>query len=79
MEQHLEHIQNLTKAIFDNSYNVASYIVKNVGLKYTIKIFNNNNKIVFSMSGNYNNVVSVCRLILEKQIKDKGGIYVQQC
>ena len=71
-------IKYLTKAIFDNSYNVASYSVKNVGLKYTIKIFNNNSNIVFSISGNYNNVVSVCRLILEKQIKDKGGLYEQK-
>lgn len=78
MKQKLEHIENLTKAIFENSVNVARYSVKNVGLKIIVRIYNKNNMVVFGMQGNYKNIVTVCRLILEKQIKDRGGLYEQR-
>lgn len=78
MKQKLEHIQNLTKAIFDNSVNVARYSVKNVGLKIIVRIYNNNNQVVFGMQGNYNNLSKVCRLIIEEQKINGGKLYEQQ-
>lgn len=78
MKQKLEHIQDLTKAIFDNSVNVARYSVKNVGLKIIIRIYNSNNMVVFGMQRNYNNLVKVCRLILEEQKFNGGKLYEQQ-
>lgn len=78
MKQKLEHIQDLTKVIFDNSVNVARYSVKNVGLKIIIRIYNSNNMVVFGMEGNYNNLVKVCRLILEEQKINGGKLYEQQ-
>lgn len=78
MKQKLEHIQDLTREIFEKSVNVSRFSVKNVGLKIIVRIYNDNNQVVFGMQGNYKNIVTVCRLILEKQIKDRGGLYEQQ-
>lgn len=78
MEQKLERIQDLTREIFENSINVSRFSVKNVGLKIIIRMYNNNNQVVFGMQGNYNNLVKVCRLILNEQKINGGKLYEQQ-
>lgn len=78
MKYKLEHIQDLTREIFENSINVSRFSVKNVGLKIIIRIYNSNNMVVFGMQGNYNNLVKVCRLILNEQKINGGKLYEQQ-
>lgn len=75
MEQKFQKIKDLTKSIFDNSINVSSYSVRQVGLKFVIRIYNRKKMIVFGMEGNYNNVLHVCRLILKEQKVNGGKLY----
>lgn len=78
MKYELERIQDLTREIFENSINVSHFSVKNVGLKIIVRIYNNNNQVVFGMQGNYNNLLHVCKLILKEQETNGGKIYEQQ-
>ena len=78
MKCELERIQDLTREIFENSINVSHFSVKNVGLKIIVRIYNDNNQVVFGMQGNYNNLLYVCKLILKEQETNGGKIYEQQ-
>lgn len=78
MKYKLERIQDLTREIFENSINVSRFSVKNVGLKIIVKIYNDNNQVVFGMQGNYNNLLHICKLILKEQAINGGKIYEQQ-
>lgn len=78
MEQKFENIKDLTKKIFDNSINVSSFTVRQIGLKFVIRIYNSKKMIVFGMEGNYKNVSHICKLILNEQKINGGKLYEQQ-